>query len=80
MIDLAELRHIFDRAAALPATSRHAFLEEACRGNAALRREIDRLLTASVEAGSVFDTLPLGEGTDSSHESSGILTSANLVG
>jgi TolB-like protein/Flp pilus assembly protein TadD len=56
MID-PEIHRIFDEAVALPALQRAAFLVEACRGDAGLRHEIERLLAALDSAGSVFGTL-----------------------
>ncbi|MEP6592213.1 MAG: protein kinase, partial [Acidobacteriota bacterium] len=56
IIDPHALRDVFDRAAALPLAERAALLEQACRGNAALRREVERLLTADARFGTVFDT------------------------
>ena len=56
IIDPKALRDVFDRAAALPLAERAALLEQACGDNAALRREVERLLTADARFGTVFDT------------------------
>jgi eukaryotic-like serine/threonine-protein kinase len=56
MIDPADLRDVFDRAASLPPQDRAAFLARACGDNAALRQEVERLLAADQRAGSVFDS------------------------
>ena len=55
-IDPHALRDVFDRAAGLPLAERAALLEQACGDNAALRREVERLLTADARFGTVFDT------------------------
>src|SRR5262245_35740944 len=57
MID-PKIHRIFDEAVDLPAPERPAFLDEACRGDAGLRREIERLLAASDGEESIFDTRP----------------------
>jgi serine/threonine protein kinase len=54
MIDPADLRDVFDRAASLPPQDRAAFLARACGDNVALRQEVERLLAADARAGSVF--------------------------
>ncbi len=58
MIDPADLRDVFDRAASLPPQERAAFLAHACDGNDGLRREVERLLAADARLGSAFDTAP----------------------
>ena len=75
MIDPADLRDVFDRAASLPPQDRAAFLARACGDNAALRQEVERLLAADARAGSVFSG-------DSSDGGSGSRASASgeLVG
>ena len=51
MIDPADLRDVFDRAASLPPQDRPAFLGQACGDN-----RIERLLAGDGRAGSVFDS------------------------
>ena len=63
MIDPADLRDVFDRAASLPPQDRAAFLAQACDDNAALRREVERLLAADARARSLL-------GSDSSRSDS----------
>jgi Tol biopolymer transport system component/serine/threonine protein kinase len=67
MIDPTDLRDVFDRVVTLPLADRSAFLDEACRDNAALRREIERLLDADARGGSAFDTHHTGEPSDESN-------------
>jgi serine/threonine protein kinase len=54
MIDPADLRDIFDRAASLPSQDRAVFLSRACGDNVALRQEVERLLAADARAGLMF--------------------------
>ena len=54
MIDPADLRDVFDRAASLPPVDRAVFLDSACGHNEPLRREVERLLKADARAGSLF--------------------------
>jgi serine/threonine protein kinase/tetratricopeptide (TPR) repeat protein len=56
MIDPGDLRALFDQAAELPARDRSAFLDQACRENPTLRREVERLLSADERLGFVFET------------------------
>jgi len=56
MIDPDALRDVFDRAAILPPQDRAAFLARECGDNAALRKEVERLLAADARAGSVFES------------------------
>src|SRR6186997_394944 len=56
MIDPADLRDVFDRAASLKPQDRAAFLAQACGDNPALRLEVERLLAADQRAGSMFDS------------------------
>ncbi len=64
MIDPADLRDVFDRAASLPPEDRAAFLARACGDNTALRQEIERLLAADARAASVFDSGSSGSDGD----------------
>ena len=56
MIDPADLRDVFNRAASLPPQDRAGFLARACGGNTALRQQVERLLDADARAASVFDS------------------------
>ena len=58
MIDPADLRDAFDRAASLPPQERAAFLARIGGTSDALRREVERLLAADARVGSTFDTEP----------------------
>ncbi len=51
---------IFNAAKALPPESRAEYLNLACRDDAALRRELDRLLAAAMGAESFFEAKPVG--------------------
>jgi serine/threonine protein kinase/tetratricopeptide (TPR) repeat protein len=53
---------IFDQALQLPEGSRAGFLDEACGGDAALRRKIDQLLRASDKAGDFLQLSPAARG------------------
>jgi hypothetical protein len=56
MIDPADLRDVFDRAASLSPQDRATFLAQACGDNLAVRQEVERLLAADARTGSVFAT------------------------
>ena len=59
MVDLHELRDVFDRAVSLPPKERGAFLARACGANEALRYQVERLLAAAdARPGSGFDSEP----------------------
>jgi serine/threonine protein kinase/tetratricopeptide (TPR) repeat protein len=49
-----QVREVLDRAIALPATARLAYLDEACSGDADLRGEVDSLLDSYHRAGGTF--------------------------
>ena len=82
MIDPADLRNVFDRAASLPPQDRAAFLAHACGDNVALRREVERLLAADARAGSVFSGDSSdggsGSGASTSGERPGLTAGARL--
>jgi serine/threonine protein kinase len=63
MADPSALRELFDQAVGLPTADRPAFLNRACQDDD-LRREVERLLAAHEQQGSVFDTADVGEVTD----------------
>src|SRR5580658_3614058 len=48
---------VFAAALELPADQRGAYLDQACAGNAELRRQVEALLRVQDEAGSFFDKL-----------------------
>ena len=54
------LETIFNAAKALPPESRAEYLSLACREDASLRREIERLLTAMDSAEGFFESKPVG--------------------
>jgi Tol biopolymer transport system component/serine/threonine protein kinase len=56
MVDPTHVRRLFDRAVSLPAAERAAFVDRVCPNDAALRRELERLLAAHDRAASVFDS------------------------
>jgi serine/threonine protein kinase/tetratricopeptide (TPR) repeat protein len=53
MVDSHHIKRVFDDAADLPRVERRAFLEQACGGNAELRKEVESLLRA-MDEGSGF--------------------------
>ncbi len=64
MIDLTDLRDVFDRAVSLPPEARAAFLERTCGRNFTLRQEVERLLAADAGRGSLFETTPGSDVSD----------------
>jgi len=62
-----QIRKVFDAALLLPAGERSGFLDSACRGDAALRREVDSLLDSENAAGDFLeshsDIRPPSDGT-----------------
>ncbi len=52
-----ELKALFEQALALPSDERKAFLDQACRNDAALRGELDSLLAHYDEAPAFFESL-----------------------
>ena len=68
----AAIKEIFLRARAKPAALREAFLEEACAGDADLRRDVEGLLEEDFAASqSVTGLLPGGEPPTDSSEQTG---------
>jgi hypothetical protein len=55
MADSPDLQRIFDQAVGLSASDRTAFLDQACRHDAGVRAEVDRLLAAHDALGSAFE-------------------------
>ena len=55
----ARARQVFDGALTRPPDARGAFLDEACRGDAALRREVESLLAAHERASGFLSGTPL---------------------
>lgn len=53
-----QIEELFHAALERPAAARAAFLNEACAGDVALRREIESLLAAHEETGGFFETPP----------------------
>src|SRR5215204_964258 len=53
---LQQVSPIFRRAVGLPAEGRAAFLDSACAGDAALRRDVERLISAHERAGSFIES------------------------
>jgi non-specific serine/threonine protein kinase/serine/threonine-protein kinase len=58
------IKEIFNKASGLPPDRRAAFLDEACRGEEALRREIEALLKADSHADEFMETPPAAEVSD----------------
>ena len=50
-----QVKKLFDAAIAQPTGERAAFLDDACAGNEALRREVESLLESDEQAGSFMD-------------------------
>jgi hypothetical protein len=57
---LSRIEEIYHAAARLPIEGRPAFLEEACGGNDALRREVESLIEAHDRAGDFLESPALG--------------------
>src|SRR5437879_1942096 len=49
------IARIFDEAAEMPASERSGLIDQACAGDAALRREVDRLLAENDSAGEFLE-------------------------
>ena len=64
MADPSALRDLFDQAVGLPTADRPAFLNHACHDDD-LRSQVERLLAAHEQQGSVFDTIFASETADS---------------
>ncbi|HRX85165.1 MAG TPA: serine/threonine-protein kinase [Phycisphaerae bacterium] len=66
--DYRRVKEIFAEAAELPAEDRRAYLERACGGNAALRREVESLLAHDNERLDAFSDNRLGDVRAALHE------------
>jgi serine/threonine protein kinase len=67
-----QVREILDLAIALPESGRQTYLEQACLGDIELRAEVESLLSAHQQAGSVFLKNPAADLKSALTETSGI--------
>lgn len=84
MIDPGVLRDLFDKAVSLVPQDRAAFLDRACGQDAALRRDVERLLAADARGGALLESLDGGthgkDATSSRGDAPNALTSGAHVG